>query len=175
MEQIARTWWLILIRGICAIIFGILALVWPGITLYVLVIFFGAYAIVSGLFSLFAAFGHNVQSRAWLIISGIIGILAGIVAFAWPGITALALLYVIAFWAIFTGVAEIVAGVALRKDIDNEWMLILGGILSVIFGILLIIWPATGMLTLTWLLGIFAIIYGIAMVVLSFNVKKLAS
>lgn len=175
MEQIARTWWLILIRGICAIIFGILALIWPGITVYVLVIFFGAYAIVSGIFSLFSAFGHNVSSRAWLIISGIIGILAGIVAFAWPGITALALLYVIAFWAIFTGVAEVVAGIALRKTIENEWMLIVGGVLSVIFGILLFIWPGAGMLGLTWLLGIFAIIYGIAMIVMSVRVKKLVS
>lgn len=174
MEQIARTWWLVLIRGIVAIIFGILALAWPGITIYVLVIFFGAYAIVSGIFSLFAAFGHGVQSRAWLIISGILGILFGIVTFAWPGITTLALLYVIAFWAIFTGVAEIIAGVQLRKSIDNEWMLIIGGILSVIFGILLIIWPGSGALALTWMIGIFAIIYGIAMIFLSFRVKNLA-
>jgi uncharacterized membrane protein HdeD (DUF308 family) len=175
MEQIARTWWLILIRGICAIIFGILALVWPGITVLVLVIIFGIYAIVSGVFSLWAGFGHNVDSRAWLIIAGIIGILAGIVAFVWPGITALALLYVIAFWAILSGIAEIVAGIKLRQSIDNEWMLILGGVLSVIFGVILFIWPGSGMLALTWLLGIFAIIYGIAMVILSFKVKKLAS
>ena len=174
MEQISRTWWLVLIRGIVAIIFGILAMIWPGITLWVLVIFFGAYAIVSGLFALFAAFGHNVQSRAWLIISGILGILAGIIAFVWPGITTLALLYVIAFWAIFSGIAEIVAGIQARKVIDNEWMLIIGGILSVIFGILLIIWPGSGALALTWLIGIFAVIYGIAMIALSFKMKNLA-
>ncbi|WP_327090092.1 HdeD family acid-resistance protein [Nonomuraea sp. NBC_01738] len=174
MQEIARTWWLVLIRGICAIIFGILALFWPGITVYVLVIFFAAYAIVGGSFSLFAAFGHNVQSRAWLIISGIIGILAGIVAFVWPGITAVALLYIIAIWAIFTGIAEIVAGIAVRKQIDNEWIIIVAGVISVIFGFLLLIWPASGMLALTWLLGIFALIYGIAMIVLSFRVKKLA-
>ncbi|MFI6598170.1 HdeD family acid-resistance protein [Nonomuraea sp. NPDC050536] len=175
MEQISRTWWLVLIRGIVAIIFGILALVWPGITLYVLVIFFGAYAIVGGIFALFAAFGHGVQSKAWLIISGILGILAGIVAFVWPGITTLALLYVIAFWAIFTGIAEIVAGIRARAVIENEWMMILGGILSAIFGVLLIIWPASGALALIWLIAIFAIIYGIVMIVLSFRFKSLAA
>ncbi|MFD1536657.1 HdeD family acid-resistance protein [Nonomuraea guangzhouensis] len=174
MEQIAHTWWLVLIRGILAVIFGILALIWPAITLYVLVIFFGAYAIVSGIFSLFAGFRHDVKSRAWLIISGIIGILAGIVAFVWPGITSLALLFVIAFWAIFGGVSEIIAGIQMRKVIEDEWMLIIGGILSVIFGVLLLIWPGAGALTLVWLVGIFAILYGITMIVLSFRVKKLA-
>lgn len=175
MDQLASAWWLVLIRGICAIIFGILALVWPGITLYTLVIFFGAYAIVSGAFTLFSAFRHDAQSKGWLIASGVLGIVAGIVAFVWPGITTLALLFVIAFWAIFTGVAEIAGGIRLRKVIDNEWMLIVGGALSLILGILLLIWPATGALALTWLIGLFALIYGIAMVVLSFKVKNLVS
>ncbi|MFD1935780.1 MULTISPECIES: HdeD family acid-resistance protein [Nonomuraea] len=174
MEQLASTWWLILIRGICAVIFGILAIIWPAITVFVLVIFFGAYALVNGIFTLVSAFRHNVESRAWLIISGILGILAGIVTFVWPGITTLALLYVIAFWAIFTGVAEIIAGIRLRKAIDNEWMLIIGGLLSVIFGVLLLIWPASGALALTWLIGTFAIVYGIAIIMLSIKVKNLA-
>lgn len=174
MEKLARTWWLVLVRGIAAIIFGILALIWPGITLLVLVIFFGAYAIVDGIFSIFSAFQQGEGSRAWLIISGILGILAGLVAFIWPGITSLALLYVIAFWAIFTGIAEIMDGIRLRKVIDNEWTLILAGALSVAFGVLLLIWPGAGMLSLVWLIAIFAILYGIALVVLSFKVKKMA-
>lgn len=173
MDQLAGAWWLVLIRGICAIIFGILALVWPGLTIYTLVIFFGAYAIVSGAFTLFSAFRHDVESKTWLIVSGVVGILAGLVAFIWPGMTTLVLLYIIAFWAIFAGVAEIIGGIRLRKIIDNEWMLIVGGVLSVIFGILLLIWPATGALTLTWLIGLFAVMYGIAMVFLSFRMKKL--
>ncbi|NUW36445.1 HdeD family acid-resistance protein [Nonomuraea sp. SMC257] len=173
MDQLARIWWLILIRGIVAIIFGILALIWPAITLLVLVIFFGAYALVNGIFSIVAGIRHGSGSRAWLIISGVLGVLAGIVAFVWPGITSLALLYVVAFWAIFSGVSEIVAGIQMRKVIENEWMLIIGGVLSVIFGILLLIWPGAGLVTLVWLVGIFAIIYGITMVVLSFRVKKL--
>ncbi|MEU7001188.1 HdeD family acid-resistance protein [Nonomuraea sp. NPDC046570] len=173
MDQLAGTWWLFLIRGICAIIFGILALIWPGITLLTLVIFFGAYAIVSGVFSLFSALRHGAQGRAWMILSGILGIAAGIIAFAWPGITTIALLYVIAFWAIFAGISEIIAGIKLRNEIENEWMLIVGGVLSVIFGLLLVIWPRSGALALTWLIGIFAIIYGVTTVVLAFRVKNL--
>ncbi len=173
MEKLARTWWLVLIRGLAAILFGLLALFWPGITVLVLVVFFGAYAIVNGVFSILSAFRHETQSRVWTIISGIIGILAGVVAFLWPGITLLVLLYVIAFWAIFTGVAEIMDGIRLRKEIDNEWTLILAGALSVIFGILLLIWPGPGMLSLVWLIAIFAILYGIALVALSFRVKKM--
>jgi uncharacterized membrane protein HdeD (DUF308 family) len=173
--EFTRMWWLVLIRGIAAVIFGILALVWPGLTLYVLVIFFGAYAIVSGIASLMAGFRHDARSRGWLIASGVLGVLAGIVAFVWPGITSLALLWVVAFWAIFSGVSEIVAGVQMRKVIDNEWMLIVGGVLSVIFGVLLIVWPGAGLITLAWLIGVFAILYGIAMAALSFRVKNLSS
>jgi uncharacterized membrane protein HdeD (DUF308 family) len=173
MEQLARTWWLVLVRGILAVIFGVLALNWPGLTVLVLVTVFGAYAIVSGAFSLVAGFRHDAQHRIWLIVSGIIGILAGVVTFAWPGITALTLLYVVAFWAIFSGVSEIVGGVQMRKTIDNEWMLIVGGALSVIFGVLLLVWPGAGLLTLGWLIGAFAILYGLAMVMLSLRVKKL--
>ncbi|GAA3551912.1 HdeD family acid-resistance protein [Nonomuraea rosea] len=172
MGELSRSWWLLLLRGLLAIIFGILALIWPGITLLVLVIFFGAYALVGGIFASIAGFRHGARSRAWLITSGIIGILAGIAALVWPGITSLALLYLVAFWAIFTGIAEIVAGVQLRKVIDNEWMFIVGGVLSVIFGVLLLIWPAAGMLSLVWLIGVFAILYGIAMIALSLRVKN---
>lgn len=173
--EITRMWWLVLVRGIAAVVFGILALVWPGLTVIVLVIFFGAYAIVSGIASLTAGFRHGARSRGWLIGSGVLGILAGIVAFVWPGITSLALLWVVAFWAVFSGVSEIVAGVHMRKVIDNEWILIVGGILSVVFGILLIVWPGAGLITLAWLIGVFAILYGIAMAALSFRVKNLSS
>ncbi|WP_326636154.1 HdeD family acid-resistance protein [Nonomuraea fuscirosea] len=175
MGDISRSWWLLLIRGLAAIVFGILAFSWPGLTLLVLVVFFGVYAIVSGASELFAGFRHGARSRAWLIISGILGILAGIVAFVWPGLTAVALLYIIAFWAIFSGIAEIVAGVQLRKVIDNEWMFIVGGVLSVIFGVLLLIWPGAGLLGLAWLIGVFAILYGIAMIALSLRVKNFTS
>ncbi|MGP3935421.1 HdeD family acid-resistance protein [Nonomuraea sp. KM88] len=166
---------MLLIRGLAAIVFGFLALIWPGMTLLVLVIFFAAYVLVNGVFALLSAFRHGAGSRIWLLISGIVGIVAGVVAFAWPGITSIALLYVVAFWAIVAGVAEAIAGIQLRKDIENEWMLIVGGILSVIFGVLLLIWPGPGLLSLVWLLGIFAILYGIAEVALALRVKNFTS
>ncbi|TDD07782.1 HdeD family acid-resistance protein [Nonomuraea diastatica] len=175
MGEIASSWWMLLVRGLAAIVFGFLALIWPGITLIVLVAFFAAYFLVSGVFALLSGFRHGARSRAWLIISGIVGILAGIVAFAWPGITSIALLYVVAFWAIVSGVAEVVAGIQLRKDIDNEWMLIVGGILSVIFGVLLLIWPGAGLLSLVWLVGAFAILYGISEIALALRVKNFTS
>lgn len=173
-QQLARTWWMPLVRGIAAVIFGILALIWPGITLLVLVIFFGAYAIVDGIVAIYSAYRHEVRSRAWAVALGVIGILAGLAAFIWPGITSLVLLYLIALWAIFTGIAEIADGVQLRKIISNEWMLILGGVLSVIFGVLLLLWPAAGLLSLVWLVGIFALLYGITLIALSFRLKKIA-
>ncbi|GAA3106714.1 hypothetical protein GCM10020001_025750 [Nonomuraea salmonea] len=96
-------------------------------------------------------------------------------ALAWPGITSIALLFVVAVWAIVSGVSEIVAGIQLRKRIDNEWLLILGGALSVIFGVLLLAWPGAGLLSLAWLIGIFAVLYGIAMIALAFRVKNFTS
>lgn len=172
MEDVSRSWWLQLIRGVAAVIFGILALIWPMITLLVLVTFFGVYAIISGVSEVVAGFQDRTRSRAWLIISGILGILAGIIALLWPGITSLALLFVIAVWAILAGISEIVHGVQLRKVITNELMYIIGGALSVIFGLALLSWPAAGMLSLVWLIGIFAVLYGIAMIALSIRMKN---
>ncbi|MCG5212712.1 HdeD family acid-resistance protein [Streptosporangium sp. KLBMP 9127] len=174
MGRVADTWWMILIRGICAIVFGLFALVWPGITVFALVIFFGAYAIVNGIFSLFGAFGGTPgESRWWLAIAGVLGIVAGIIALVWPGITALALLMLIAIWAVVIGIIEIIAGIRLRKEIQGEWMFILSGVLAVVFGVLLFVWPATGALAVTWLIGAMALVYGISLLVLAFRVRKL--
>lgn len=174
MELLSRNWWLLLIRGIIGIIFGIMALVWPGITVFVLVIFYGAYALVDGVFSLFTGLQQPSGSRAWLIVVGLLGIAAGVVTFLWPGITAMVLLYVIAFWAVFTGIAQIVAGIQLRKTINGEWLMILSGVLGVIFGVLLVVQPGRGALALVWLIGTFAVLYGIALCFLAFKVKSLA-
>jgi uncharacterized membrane protein HdeD (DUF308 family) len=172
-DPLTTTWWVLLTRGALAIIFGIVALVWPGMTILALVILFGAYAVVNGIFTLIGGFrGVPGQSRGWLIFSGIISVLAGIVALVWPGISALALLFVIAAWFVVTGVFEIIGGIAMRKQIDGEWLLILGGVLSVVFGVLLFIWPGQSALALTWLIGIFAIVFGIALIFLAFRVKK---
>jgi uncharacterized membrane protein HdeD (DUF308 family) len=176
MEELSRSWWIMAVRGAAAVIFGVLALIWPEITLLALVLVFGAYALVDGLFALIAAFrGEQLAggSRAWLVLEGLLGVGAGIVAVVWPDITALALLWVIAFWAVLTGVLEIVAAVRLRRVLNNEWMLILAGALSIVFGLILAIFPGEGAVGLVWLIGIYAIIFGIALFVLALRLRGL--
>lgn len=174
MEQLSSVWWLVLIRGIFGIIFGLIALIWTENALLALIFVFGAFALVEGAFALYRGFSGDTYNRGWLIFIGIVGVIAGIVAFIRPGLAGLTLLYIVAFWAIFTGVTGIVAGIRMRKVITNEWMFIVSGALTLLFGILLVIWPLSGALSLVWLLGLFSLIYGIALVVLSFKVKNLA-
>jgi uncharacterized membrane protein HdeD (DUF308 family) len=165
-----RMWWALLLRGIAAVLFGLAALFWPNETLWVLIVFFGAYALVSGVFTIAAGIADS--GRRWLlIIEGALGVVAGLIAFFWPGVTALVLLYVIAGWAVFTGVLEIMTAISLRREIDNEWMMNLGGALSVLFGILLAVLPGGGLLSLTWLIGIYALIFGVAFIVLGFRMR----
>jgi len=167
--SLSRNWWVLLLRGVVAILFGVAAFLWPGPTLYVLVLLFGAYALLDGLFALFAAMsGHFSGDNLWaLLLEGIIGIGVGIVTFAWPGVTGLALLYLIAFWAITTGVFEIVAAFRLPRHIGGGWLLALSGLLSVLFGVLLVIAPGEGALAVIWLIAAYAISFGILLVALS--------
>jgi uncharacterized membrane protein HdeD (DUF308 family) len=175
LTALSRNWWAIAIRGVAAIVFGILAFVWPGITLAALILLFGAYAVVDGIFTLIAALrgGDRDRHRGWLVLEGVVSIGAGIVAFAWPGLTALALVFVIAAWAIVTGVLEIVAAVRLRKHIRNEWWLVLGGVLSVAFGVLLLVAPAVGALALVFWIGAYAILFGALLLGLAFRLRQL--
>jgi uncharacterized membrane protein HdeD (DUF308 family) len=138
LEDLSNHWWLILLRGIVGAIFGVLAFAWPGATLLAVVFVWGAYALVDGAFALYMTFLAARQERRWwpFLFEGLAGIGAGIVAFAVPGITALVLLYLIAAWAILTGIVETVGAVDLRKQIQNEWLLGLAGVLSIVFGIL---------------------------------------
>jgi uncharacterized membrane protein HdeD (DUF308 family) len=177
LETLSRHWWAVALRGVAATVFGVLALVWPGITVFALVIVFGAYALVDGAFTLITAFGDRDAGRArgrraWLLARGITGILAGIIAAVWPGITALALLWVIALWAMVTGLLEIVAAFQLRKEMRREWLLALSGALSVLFGVLLVVWPAAGVLTLVVLIGIAAIAFGITLLMLGLRLRR---
>jgi len=163
---------------VAAILLGILAFAWPGITLFVLVLFFGAYMLVDGIFAIVAAVRAAGEEDRWwlLLIEGILGVLAGLVAFFWPGLTALALLYFIAAWAIVTGIMEIVAAIRLRQEIEGEWALGLSGLLSVIFGILLVVLPApAGLLSLVWLVGAYAVATGVLLLILAFRVRSEAS
>jgi uncharacterized membrane protein HdeD (DUF308 family) len=172
---LARNWWVLALRGLCAIIFGILAFVWPGITLGALVLLYGVYALVDGILSIIAAVSKREGSGLpwWaLLLQGLLGIAAGIVTFAWPGITALFLLFLIAAWAIVTGIFAIIAAIRLRKEIQGEFWLALSGILSVVFGVLLFVRPGAGALTVVWLIGSYAIFFGILLLVLAFRLKR---
>jgi uncharacterized membrane protein HdeD (DUF308 family) len=167
---IARNWWLILVRGLAAIAFGILCFVWPAISLLVLVLLYGVYAIVDGV----SAIVWGARSRWGLMIAvGVVSVLAGLIALFWPGLTALALVYLIAAWAIVRGASEIAAAIRLRREIHNEWMLVLGGVISIFFGLLLASYPAAGALSLVWLIGAFAVVFGIVAVVLALRLRSL--
>ena len=170
---LARYWWLILLRGIAAIIFGVLAFIWPGITLVTLVLFWGAFALVDGILALaHAIMGGNVGSRWWLALIGVLGIIVGLLTFLMPGVTALVLLVFIAAWAIVLGVFQIVGAIRLRKEIDNEWTLALGGALSVLFGIVLLVAPGAGALGLIWAIAAYAIVFGVLLVMAALKLKK---
>lgn len=173
LAGLAKNWWLILLRGLIAILFGILTFVWPGITLLTLVLLYGAFAFVDGVLSLFAAIrGGAPAPRWWLVIVGLLGIAVGVLTLLWPGITGLVLLFFIAGWAIATGIMEIIGAIRLRHEIDDEWWLIATGVLSVLFGIMIAVQPGAGALALVFVIGAFAIIYGIMLVSFSLRLRR---
>jgi uncharacterized membrane protein HdeD (DUF308 family) len=174
VNLIASNWWVFLMRGIAAIAFGVTALVWPGPTLFALVVLFGAYVLVDGATMLLALIRGDALARrhAWAVGAiGVLGILAGIVTLVWPDATALTLLYVVAFWAIATGVMQVIAAIALRREIDGELWMALGGVLSVIFGAYLVLYPGAGLLSLVWLVGFWAIVFGVSSLGLAWRLR----
>jgi uncharacterized membrane protein HdeD (DUF308 family) len=172
--QVSRHyWWLMAIRGLLAVLFGLAAIVWPGLTLFVLVILFGAYALVDGVVAVIVSFQERKSVRQWwvVLLGGIAGIIVGVLTFVWPAITALVLLYLIAAWAIVTGILEIAAAFSRRLPIAHEWTLVLAGILSVLFGVLLAILPGVGLLSLVWLIGIYALAFGVVLIIRAFQFR----
>jgi uncharacterized membrane protein HdeD (DUF308 family) len=171
---LARNWWLIALRGVAAIIFGILTFVMPGISLLTLVLLFGSYALVEGVLNVIAAVrGRRANERWWaLLLEGVVSIAAAIVTFVYPGLTAVVLVYVIAAWAIVTGVLEIVAAVRLRHRITGEGWLALSGVASVAFGMLLMIFPGAGALALLMWIGAYAVVFGALLVGLAFRLRR---
>ena len=174
LGRLAENWWLLLLRGLAAIAFGVVAFLWPAITLVALTYLFGIYAIVDGLAAVGAAFKLSGEAgpRWWLGLSGVVSILAGIVAFVYTGMTALVLLVFIAVWAIIIGVLQLYAAIQLWKVIDNDWWLILSGLLSIAFGVVLLAWPSTGALALIWTIAWFAVFFGCMFIGLAFELKK---
>jgi uncharacterized membrane protein HdeD (DUF308 family) len=173
---LTRNWWLLALRGVAAIVFGALAFAMPLITLTALVLLFGAYAFVDGVFNVVAAVTVPPGVRRWwpLLIEGIVSIAAGVLTFFFPAITALGLLFLIAAWAVVTGVFEIAAAVRLRKAITGEWLLLLSGILSVLFGMLLFLFPGAGALAVVWWIGAYAIVFGAMLLGLAFKLRSLS-
>lgn len=174
IDSLSYNWWMLALRGLVAILFGVLAFAWPGITLLTLVFLFGAYALADGILALVHAFSapKGYSRFGSLILNGIISIAAGVLAFVWPGITALSLLLLIAAWAIVAGVFEIATAIRLRKTISHEWLLILAGVVSVLFGLALLVRPAAGALAVLWWIAAFAIVFGVLLLSLAFRVRR---
>ncbi|MEO7001296.1 MAG: HdeD family acid-resistance protein [Ktedonobacterales bacterium] len=177
LPTLSRNWWVVVLRGVIAIIFGILALIFPGHVLIALVLIFGIYAILDGIFTIVAAIRAVERQARWftLLIEGIVSIVAGIIAFFFTGLAALALLYLIAAWAIITGIVEIVSAIRLRREIHNEWLLILSGALSILFGIVMFIFTASAALALVWVIGVYALIFGGMLIGLGLRLRAMRS
>lgn len=171
---LARVWWAVALRGVLAIAFGILAILWPDMFWLAVVVTFAAYALVDGVFALVAAVrgDRDAGPRRALVLKGVVSIGAGVVAFAWPGITELVLLWVIAGWAITTGVLGIVASIRLRKEIRGEWVLALSGILSILLGAGLVLLPRTGLLVIAWWVAATSIVFGMVLLILAFRLRS---
>lgn len=174
LHALAKNWWLLLLRGIASIVFGLLAFAWPGLTLVTLVLFYGAFALVDGVIALAAAIkgGAKPAPTWWLVVVGLLGIAVGIATFVMPGITAIALVLFIGAWALVHGIFEIIGAIQLRKEIDNEWMLILSGIVSVLFGLIVLTAPGAGALGLVWAIAAYSIVFGISFIGLSLRLKN---
>ena len=172
LYTLSKNWWLMLLRGVCAITFGVIALILPGLSLLTLVTLYGAFALADGILAIFTAIrGEKGTPRIWLTFIGLLGIGAGIMTFVWPAITASILLLIIAWWSIAMGIGQIVGAIRLRKELKNEWFLALAGALLVLFGVVLLFQPAAGALALVLFIGIDAIIYGVLLVFLAFRLR----
>ena len=174
LALMSKNWWAVAIRGIAAIAFGILTIALPGITLLTLVYLFAAFALVDGASAIVSVLRGDPATRGhgWsVLIIGIVGVIAGIGTFLWPGITALTLLYIVAFWAIVTGAFQVIAAIRLRREIQGEWLLVLSGVASIAFGALLIVSPGAGLLAVLTLVAAWAIIFGVILLALAWRLR----
>jgi uncharacterized membrane protein HdeD (DUF308 family) len=164
------------VRGVIAVLFGVVALVWPGKTLLFLVLFLGAWLLVDGVLAVIAAIRYqNAPRQRWLLaLEGLFGIAIGVVTFLWPGFVAVAWLYTIAIWAIITGVFEIAEAIRLHPSVGNELLMILAGLASIVLGIVLFAWPGAGLLAWVWLIGVYAIVFGVLFIGSGFRLRRAA-
>ena len=173
-KLLSQYWWILLLRGILAILFGAVALAWPGLTLATLILFFAAFVFVDGVFDVFHAFSGRKENENWwvLLLEGLLGVAFGVITWMNPGITTLVLLLYIAFWAMATGVLKIIMAVRLRKEIEGEWWMVLSGLASALFGVIMIARPGAGAMAVLWVIGAWAIVTGVFLVILSFAARS---
>jgi uncharacterized membrane protein HdeD (DUF308 family) len=171
--ELARWWWTFILRGVLAILFGIIAFVSPPTTIAVLVLLFGAWALVDGVFHIAGAIQERTRDRQWWlsVLEGIVSIIVGATALVFPDIAAASILLLISAWAIVTGAVEVVMAIRLREQITGELWLAIAGILSIVFGVLLFLYPQSGAITIVWIIGAYAIVFGIAMIVLGWRLR----
>jgi uncharacterized membrane protein HdeD (DUF308 family) len=175
VDTLARNWWALALRGVAGVIFGIVTLVAPGISLAALILLFAAYAFVDGVFAIASAFRRRGTGgeRWWLVLlEGVAGVATGILTVLWPGLTAFVLLYVIAAWALVTGGFEIAAAIRLRRAIEGEWLLALSGIASIVLGALLVVFPGAGALALVLWIGAYALVSGVLLIALGLRLRS---
>ena len=175
-ELLSQSWWMLALRGVIALLFGVLALAWPGLTLLWLVVLFAAYALLVGVVSVIGAVRHRSSDGKWwlILLLGLVSIGAGVIAILSPDLTALVLVLVMGANALITGVLDIASAIRLRKAIQGEWLLILAGIASVVFGVLVLLFPGAGALALVWLISVYAIVTGVLLLVLAFRARAWA-
>ena len=176
VDSLSRNWWAVSLRGLAGVLFGVITFIAPGISLAALVLLFGAYAFADGVLAIVTAIRRRGNDR-WglLLLEGLVGVAAGVLTLLWPGITALALLYVIAAWALVTGAFEIAAAIRLRKAITGEWLLALSGIFSIALGVLLVLFPGPGALAVTIWIGAYAFVFGALLFALGLRLRGLGS
>jgi uncharacterized membrane protein HdeD (DUF308 family) len=175
IETLKRHWWVPVIRGIAAIIFGVIAFVYPGLTIATLVLFFGAWVLIDGIFRVVGAIGHRASDPdwGWHIVIGIVGIIVGLLTFRAPQVTALALIIYIAAWALMIGASEIAIAIKLRREIKGEWLLIIMGLISIIFAVMLLWNPIAGAAAVIWLIAWYAVVLGILAIFFGFRLRSL--
>lgn len=177
LEILSRGWWLLVLRGVLAVVFGGMALTWPGLTLYTLVVFFGAYSLIDGIFGIIASITNwSRRDDHWLmLLSGVAGVGIGVVTFRAPDVTALVLLMYIAAWALVTGVLNVAAAIRLRKEIEGEFWLALSGVVSIVAAFAMMLFPGAGALSVIWVIGAYAIVFGVSLTALGFRLRARAA
>jgi len=174
LALISKYRWVMLLRGVLAIVVGIIAIVWPGVTLLGLIWLFGAYAIGDGAVEIWSGFQNRSNHDRWWveILIGLAGIVAGVLVISWPGLSTMALMYLIAAWMLVMGVLQVVYAIRVRKEISNEFCIILSGALAVALGLFFFAFPGDGAVSLVWLIGIYAVFFGVLLVIFSFRARK---